>query len=94
MAIKKNHSYKGFPTRDIYYDIISIKFNIGVDEEDNEIWRVIVTVRMYSNINRSEMLEPQKEYYVGDIDNTSLMTYNKALDLLKLHEKFIGAIDC
>ncbi len=93
MALTKNEIYKGFPVTDIYHDIVGFRADKVIDEEQNETWKVIVKVAMYSSADKVEPLEPPKEYLLGSVSNPSQITYDKVIELTKQHEKFVGAVE-
>ena len=93
MVLTRQEEYKGFPTRDIYHDIVGFRADKGLDEQENVVWKVTVKIAMYSNINETEPLEPPREYLLGSVSNPSLVTYDKVIQLTKQHEKFADMVD-
>ena len=93
MPLKKAKNFKGIELAEAHYDVKGIRLDQVIDEEKNESWRVIVRLAMYSNADMVDPLEV-KEYMVGNIDNKSLISYNKVVELAKLHEELEGAVDC
>lgn len=93
MTLKRPEDYKGFPTRDIYHDIIGFRADKGLDEQENEVWKVTVKIVMYSDANKVEALDPPKEYLLGSVSNPSVITYDKVIELTMAHENFIGATE-
>lgn len=94
MGLKKQKIWRGANFPEAHYDIIEIRLILVTNDEGDEVWRVIVKVAMYANADKTELLEqPPKEYSVGEIENTSLISYNKIMDLLKQHPEFIDAVE-
>ena len=100
MGLKKLKSYKGYPEQEMFYDIIEwrVVFKAAIEaseevEAEEETWRIIIKVVLYSDINKIEVLEPAYEYYVGDEPNKALITHNKVIELAQQHEEFIGAVE-
>ena len=91
--LKKLESYRGFPETEIYYDVVGFRTDKALDEEENVIWKVVVKIAMYSNVNETEPLEPPREYLLGSVSNPSLVTYDKVTQLTKQHPKFADMAD-
>ncbi len=100
MALKKAKNFRGIPLAEAHYDVVGIKLDLvtPIDPETQEeldpVWRVVAKVAMYSDASKIDTLEkPIREYTVGDIENTSLISFNKVMDLVRLHEEFIDTVE-